>query len=110
VFGEYCVASCTDGPVKISYNVANQGALQASSPVPVSLFTVDQGVETLMDTHYHLPVPPGQSVYGNIFEIHPDQWGSGFIIRVDDDGTGHGVVEECDETNNEYEYYETLCY
>jgi hypothetical protein len=110
VFGDYCVASCTDGPVRISYNVANQGALQAYAPVPVSLLTVDQGIETLIDTQYHWPIPPGRSVRGNIFELHPDQWGSGFIIRVDDDGFGNGAVDECDETNNEYAYYETLCY
>jgi hypothetical protein len=110
VFGEYCVASCTDGPVKISYNIANQGGTQVNAPVPVSLFTVDQGGETLIDTQFHWPLPPGQSVYGNIFVLHPDQWGGGFIIRVDDNGFGAEAVEECDETNNEYAYYETLCY
>ena len=109
VFGEYCVASCEDGPVKISYNVANQGGTQVTAPVPVSLFGLDGGVETLIDTHFHWPLPAGQSVYGNIFVMHPDQWIDGWVIRVDDNGFGTGAIEECDEDNNEFAYYESIC-
>jgi hypothetical protein len=31
------------------------------------------------------------------------------ILRVDDDGTGTGVVSECDEDNNVHVYPESFC-
>ncbi len=110
VFGEYCVASCADGPVRISWSIGNQGGTTVYDLVPVSLFTMDQDVETLIDTQFIGSIPPGTVLEGGVFELHPDQWGDGFRIRVDDNGFGVEAVEECDEDNNEYQYLETLCY
>jgi len=110
VFGDHCVASCADGPVKISWGIANQGGTTVYDLIPVALFTVSGGIETWIDAQYVGPIPAGQQIPGGIFELHPDQWGDGFRIRVDDNGYGAGAVEECDESNNEFEYYETLCY
>ena len=110
LFGDHCVASCADGPVKISWGIANQGGTTVYDMVPVSLFTVDGGTETLIDTQFFGPLHAGWAYPGGIYALHPDQWGDGFRIRVDDNGFGAGAVEECDEDNNEFEYLETLCY
>ena len=68
------------------------------------------GVETLIDTHTIGALPIGQSMAGEVFEIHPAEWGEdGILIRVDDVGTGYGTAWECDESNNEYEYREAIC-
>ena len=111
-FGELCVASCADGPVKLSYRVCNQGGLDTYQLVPVSLYTVDQGVRTLVGTQVLPPLPMGECLSGGVFQFHPDLWGDGFVLWVDDNDNGNGTaaVDECDEGNNEFEYLESLCY
>jgi hypothetical protein len=105
-----CVASCEHGPAKISYAVANQGAHDAPADLSVALYALAGGTQTFVEAQTIAAVPAGAVIYGGTFEIHPDAWGpDGFLLSVDDDGTGRGQLGECDESNNLYEYTEGIC-
>ncbi len=107
---DVCIASCENGPVRVSYAVANQGGLDVDSGVEVALYALDGGTETFVDSEFIDAVPAGGIIAGETIEIHPDDWGpDGILLRVDDDGTGTDTVPECDETNNELEYAEVIC-
>jgi hypothetical protein len=43
------------------------------------------------------------------FEIDPADGGDGIRIVVDDDGTGTGTVDECNEDNNVWEIPGPIC-
>ena len=100
VEGETCVASCEDGPWEVNWGVANQGLLNQREPISVALYRVDGETETLIAVHQVDEVEYGYQEPGERFELTPDQWGEGIRIVVDDDGTGVGSVDECDESNN----------
>ncbi len=107
---DVCVASCENGPAKVSFGVANQGGLDVAAGVSVALYALDGSVETVIDTVYIDEVASGAVIAGGAFELHPDDWGSdGILLSVDDDGAGVGIISECDEGNNEYEYADDVC-
>ena len=107
---DVCVASCETGPAKLSFGVANQGGLDVAAGVSVALYALDAGAELLVDTLYLDEVPSGAVIAGGTFELHPDDWGpDGILLRVDDDGAGVGIISECDEDNNDYEYADGIC-
>ncbi len=109
-FEDACVASCEHGPIRISFAVSNQGALDVAAGVSATLFTLDGGTETLVDQVFIDAVPAGEVIAGGVFELHPDDQGpDGLLLRIDDDGAGIGIITECDETNNEVEYTDTFC-
>ncbi len=109
VFGDVCVASCDDGPIKVTYAVGNQGVVDVEAGVEFALYTVNKGVEELVSVHTLDALPAGQVVPGNVYYIDLDDWGDGAILSVDDDGTGRDAVWECDEDNNQVEYTESFC-
>ncbi len=107
---DVCVASCEDGPVKLSFAVANQGYQPLQAGVSVALYAVASDGKELIDTMELDELPAGQAIAGGVFELGPDEWGErGVLLRVDDDGEGVGQVTECDETNNEAEYSDMPC-
>jgi hypothetical protein len=109
-FEDICVASCENGPVRVSFGVANQGALDVAAGVSAALYALDGSTETLVDSLFIDEVPAGAVIAGGVFEFHPDDQGpDGLLMRIDDDGAGLGIITECDETNNEVEYTDTFC-
>ncbi len=107
---DVCVASCEDGPAKLSFAVSNQGLQPVAAGVSVALYAQSSTGKTLLDTMLLDELPSGQVIAGGIFELHPDDWGDeGLMLRVDDDGEGVGSVTECDETNNEAAYADSPC-
>ena len=107
---DLCVADCTDGPAMISFGVANQGGVDVPKGIAVALYARDGGVETLIDKAIIDAVPSGESIAGGTFSLHPDDWGAdGMLLVVDDDGSGTGLIEECDESNNAYEHAVSIC-
>jgi hypothetical protein len=75
--------------------------------INVALFSQDGTV--LLDTAVATAIGIGDSEPGGVFELTPDQWGDGIRIVVDDDGTGIGSVDECDEGNNVLEIASPVC-
>jgi hypothetical protein len=105
-----CVASCEHGPIRVSFAVSNQGALDVPSGVIATLYTLDGATELAVDKVTIDAVPAGTVIHGGIFELHPDDQGpDGLLLRIDDDGAGHGVITECDESNNEFEFGDGFC-
>jgi hypothetical protein len=107
--GETCLASCEDGPWEINWAVANQGLLNQREPISVALYAVEGETEILIAVHQVDEVEYGYQAPGERFELTPDQWGDGIRIVVDDDGTGVGTVDECDEGNNVLEIAAPAC-
>ncbi|MBU0479401.1 hypothetical protein KKC91_12695 [bacterium] len=109
VAGEVCIASCDHGPVKVSWGVANQGHADAAGLISVALYADHADGETLLAVQNIGELRYGTQVGGETFEIDPEDWGDGIRIVVDDDGTGTGDHDECDEANNIWEIAGTIC-
>lgn len=108
--GDLCVASCEDGPINVSWGIANQGLADPATSVFVAFYSLDDsGAATLLDVQQVNGTTHGQQQPGGSLGLTPDQWGDGLRIVVDDDGTGVGSVDECDEGNNVLEILELIC-
>jgi hypothetical protein len=102
------LASLTDkcpASITLVARVLNQGAATAPAGVPVTFYRSMPTAAVLGTVTTHgallagasetvsLDIPP--LVMGGDADTPQDVY-----VTVDDDGTGHGVVNECDETNN----------
>ncbi len=109
---DVCVSGCDPevSVVEIAYQVANQGGSATSEASWVSLWVVDGGLPSFVVRQRVDPVDSGASLAGGRFVVPLADMGSdGFLLVVDDDGAGAGVVDECDESNNQVEYLESFC-
>jgi hypothetical protein len=108
---DVCIATCDlGGKMLISYQVENQGEGDVPAGTVLTLYRVDGGVRTVVTTAALPIIPSGVSIEGDFFEITWNDVGDeGFVLAVDDDGTGAQTVFECDETNNEYTYADQPC-
>ena len=109
---DVCFSGCIDdSPVEVSVQVGNPGGLQAEAGAPVALYRVDSGTETLLDVQFlPLALPSGQTSAAMVFSITRADFGSdGILVRVDDSGTGTGIQDECDESNNVAVYTDWPC-
>jgi len=109
VVGDLCVASCDHGPAKLAYGVTNQGASDVEEGVPISLYVESGGDMLVVETQLLPAVPAATTLPCGVFELANDLWGESFELRVDDDGTGINVVEECDESNNSVWEWLDIC-
>jgi len=109
ITGEACVASCEEGPVKMAWGIGNQGHVNVLGTVSAALYGDVGGAEVLLDVQTVGGAQYAQQTPGGTFELTPEQWGDGIRIVVDDDGTGGGVVDECDEGNNIVEILGPIC-
>ncbi len=107
---DICVADCDYGPIKLSFQVTNQGGAEVDAGTLVSVYADDGTLRFL--TAVALPeVPAGAMLEGIEVELGPGDVGDfGFVVRVDDDGAGGETVRECDETNNEDDYSDVFCF
>jgi hypothetical protein len=109
---DVCFAGCAgESSVEVSVQVSNLGGIDSDPGVQVALYSVEAGVETLVEVQaLALAVPTGRTTDAVIFSLTRDQVGSdGLVVRVDDDGAAAGVQTECDESNNEDTYSEWPC-
>jgi len=110
VEGEQCIASCDHGPVKVSWGIANQGLNDGRGSIPVSLYRIEGNQQNLIQTQFVEDIRYGDQKPGGTFELALEDWGTdGIRIIVDDDGTGVGLVDECDEDNNVWEIPGPIC-
>jgi hypothetical protein len=107
---DVCVADCDYGPVKLSFQVTNKGGAEVDAGALVSIYA-DDGVPRFVASVALPAVPAGTTLAGVEVDLTPADIGIyGFIVRVDDDGTGAEQVRECDETNNADEYSDVVCF
>ena len=105
-----CVMDCTYGPVTVAVQVANQGAVDVSAGASLSLYAVEGSSNRLVAVAMLPEIPQGMELDGITFDLAPEDVGLyGFRAVIDDDGTGRGIVNECDEDNNFDEYADAWC-
>lgn len=110
---DVCVSGCDDGvgTVGIAVDVWNNGASPIDVTIPVTLFRDDGGVLTPIETQTLPGLTGGTRAASLSFVLPIEELGSsGFLVRVDDDGTETSLVTECDESDNEDDWpYPTVC-
>ncbi|HND00334.1 MAG TPA: VCBS repeat-containing protein, partial [Myxococcota bacterium] len=107
---DFCVGTCAGGPARISYRVYNQGAVDVEAGSSLTLYMVVGGVEVPYTTVTLPAVPAGQALPSEELVVQPTEIGDGgFVLSVDDDGSGRGVTFECDEDNNRFARMDPVC-
>lgn len=109
---DVCFGGCDDVDlVEVAVQVCNEGGTTSEPYVPVALFAMDSGAETLIDVQtVHDAIEGGRCAEGLVFEMTAADWGEdGIVVKVDDDGYGTGIQTECDESNNEDEEIDSPC-
>jgi hypothetical protein len=106
-----CVADCAYGPVKLAVQVGNQGGEAVPAGTWLSLYArATDGSRRWLGRWAMPAIPAQESLDGVEFPLRLDQVGSaGWEVVIDDDGTGVGQVEECDETNNAGTWADAFC-
>jgi hypothetical protein len=109
-YDDLCVADCNNGPIKISFQVANKGAVDVEAGTPWAFYKVDGEAITLVKTGTLDAIPAGTSLQGFALELVPGDIGvNGFLMTVDDDGAGGSLHSECDEDNNTVVWLDRIC-
>ncbi|MED5371779.1 MAG: FG-GAP-like repeat-containing protein [Myxococcota bacterium] len=111
-FTDFCLADCDNGPVRVSFQVWNEGGEDIEAGLPYTVYAVNNAGEEIAYTGTLPAIPSGTAPEGVEFALTPQEWGDfGIIIRLDDDGTGTegGTLGECDESDNVIEFYESVC-
>lgn len=107
---DLCVADCDSGPVKVSLAVKNQGAVDIDAGVPWAFYKNDDGVLTYVTGGLLPAIPSGMALDSFEIELTPADLGTmGFVISLDDDGTGVDASGECDATNNQVTWTDSVC-
>jgi len=106
---DLCVASCEEGPVKVSFQVFNQGTGDAAGS-GWAFYKKEVGQAVLVTSGQLGAISAGSAASGITIELQPGDIGDqGFVLRVDDDGSGLGHVDECYELNNRYAWGDAIC-
>lgn len=106
---DVCEDECADGKVYIGGWAMNAGNLEAPAGIPVSLRAGPGGeiLETQLTT---TAIAPGKTGEPLIFEVEKSKLGGKDpVIDADVDGTGNGVLYECNEDNNTDNWGEKVC-
>ena len=107
---DMCVADCADGPVTVTVQVANAGQWDAAAGVSVTLYAVEESTRRAVYTYTLAGIPAGTSLDGVVLELPLADLGArGMEVVIDDDGTGVGRIDECDESNNRGDWRDGFC-
>ncbi|MFT5681318.1 MAG: hypothetical protein ACI8RZ_002224 [Myxococcota bacterium] len=107
-----CFSGCEAGDhVEVTVQAENLGGLDSAAGLWVSLFQVGGGSPVLIESQQlSSTIAAGRSTDSILFTLTADQVGSGnLLVIIDDDGTGVGVQNECDESNNRELYTDIPC-
>jgi len=101
-----CIADCQYGPTRVAVQVSNAGTLSAPAGARLVLNAVETDGSREVASAVLPEIAAGTSLDTLVFDLRPGGIGSdGFQVIVDADG----IVNECDETNNEAIWDEVLC-
>lgn len=104
-----CDKQCDDNKAYVGAWVMNAGNLTAPAGVPVSITAGPNGA--IVGTQWTTAeIPPGEVGEALIFEIAADALnGKVPVAWADRDETGAGVVFECNEDNNAWDWSDPVC-
>jgi len=113
-FVDQCLSGCeAEHPGVLALQVSNHGTVASWPGISISLYAVDGEDLMLLETQlWEGALGAGEQTPSVVFEfIHEDLGADGFLVRVDDDGTGSikGRQDECDESNNAVAFTEWPC-
>lgn len=102
---------CQTNLFEVYVSVENTGAVFVPDELPVSLYAVSGTTRTLLaTTTVGREIFPGERIAPFTFTIDRNDVGSnGLVVVADDDGTGTGTQNECDENNNDAYWNEPVC-
>ncbi len=108
---DVCLADCAFGPVRLAIQVANQGGEAVAAGTWLSLYALETDGTRRWLGRFAMPVlPPLTAVAGFEVPLRVEDIGTaGWEAVIDDDGTGTGRVEECDEANNVGAWTDVTC-
>ena len=101
---DICETECDRDTVQLTLRSANHGLADARDGVAWAIYaeTADGGRTLLETVPAESVLRSGYASEGLTFRFDMADLPTGAVIVVaDDDGTGVGVIEECDESNNE---------
>ena len=102
---DVCIAACEpDSIVRVAIQVSNQGATRARAGIPVALYRRDGSSRVSLGLVYtEEALDPGTSSAGLELEIRLSDIGAdGLEAWADDVGAGFGILDECDNWNNNH--------
>ena len=100
---QICELECDQGIVQVALSPGNAGLADAPEGIDLAVYAEQTDgsralVEVLTAEDLHRS---GYTTEGIILELELSELPTGVLILVaDDDGTGTGLIEECDESNN----------
>jgi outer membrane protein assembly factor BamB len=111
---DVCFSGCKGDTAvaRLSVRIFNTGSSTSRSQVPIALYARSgDKLELLKVQAVPGRVPAGKATAGILFEVPATSRGTdGFMIRVNDDGSGFmDYQEECDLDNNEAYYADSPC-
>lgn len=108
---DVCYEGCEpESMVQVAIQVTNNGIQDSYQDIPVSLYSVDGDDFTLLETFHVDAIPAATQNEGLILELTVEQGGKdGYVVRVDDDGSGFGIELECAEDNNQDIWLDLPC-
>jgi hypothetical protein len=109
-FDWVCGLECGEGRLIVYARVTNPGWADVETPISLELWGELSGSWTLLGTENVLGVASGEAPLPVRFEIPIDGGEEYTNLRLKvDGGNGAGVIDECDETNNERDWNEDVC-
>lgn len=98
-----CEIDCSDGVMYVIGRLVNRSDRRLPAGIPVSLYGMHAGLATLIAT-YTTETPTPAASTGDPFSIEAPadvvRGADAIKLVADDDGSGLGIVFECDETDN----------
>jgi hypothetical protein len=105
-----CVYDCTYGPTTLAWQVGNQGLTDVPAGTFLTIYAEEESGPIPITTLSLPALPIGQWLEGQETALPPGSAGAlGFRVVVDDNGSGIGTVDECNETNNIALYQDATC-
>lgn len=93
-----CFEECGSESVEVHVRVENRGTAHTGRDVPVALYASDGSDLRLVGVQTVPPIRRGWALDAITFSVPVDGVGTaGLVAIADDDGSGVGTVEECDQ-------------
>jgi hypothetical protein len=106
-----CTDQCLNGRIGVQVSLGNSGMAMMRDGVPLAVYTVQNGEETLLATTRSSGVVAsgGTAPVWEFSVLASDVPEAKLVLRVDDDGAGGQQVAECHEENNVTRLYGIRC-
>ena len=102
---------CSVRTLDLYVSIENTGSVFTPASLPVALYSMNGATATLLETRaVGREVHPGDRLEPLVFSVALSDIGpDGLKVVADDDGTGAGTQNECDESDNDATWNEAVC-